>query len=88
MIAIRREIAEIEAGKADRDSNLLKHAPHPLAELVADEWDRPYSRERAAFPHPATRDHKIWPPVGRLDSAYGARNLVCACPPVEAYGVE
>ena len=85
MIAIRREVAEIEAGEADREANLLKNAPHPLADLIADDWDRPYSRERAAFPHPSTRDHKIWPPVGRLDSAYGDRNLVCVCPPVEAY---
>ncbi|HEX9610802.1 MAG TPA: aminomethyl-transferring glycine dehydrogenase, partial [Gemmatimonadales bacterium] len=85
MIAIRREIAEIEAGDADRETNLLKNAPHPLAELIVDDWDRPYSRERAAFPHPSTREHKIWPPVGRLDSAYGDRNLVSVCPPVEAY---
>jgi glycine dehydrogenase len=85
MTAIRREIAEVEAGEADRDNNLLKNAPHPLADLLADDWDRPYSRERAAFPHPSTREHKIWPPVGRLDSAYGDRNLVCVCPPVEAY---
>ncbi|HXF94871.1 MAG TPA: aminomethyl-transferring glycine dehydrogenase [Gemmatimonadales bacterium] len=85
MIAIRQEIREIETGEADRENNLLKNAPHPLADLVADEWDRPYSRERAAFPHPATREHKVWPPVGRLDAAYGDRHLVCVCPPVDAY---
>jgi glycine cleavage system P protein (glycine dehydrogenase) len=85
MIAIRQEIREIQTGEADRENNLLKNAPHPLADLLADDWDRPYSRERAAFPHPATREHKIWPPVGRLDSAYGDRNLVCVCPPVDAY---
>jgi len=85
LIAIREEIKEIEAGAADRENNLLKQAPHPLADLLADDWDRPYGRERAAFPTAATRDHKIWPPVSRVDGAYGDRNLVCVCPPVEAY---
>ena len=85
LIAIREEIREIETGTADRENNLLKQAPHPLADLLADAWDRPYGRERAAFPTPATRDHKIWPPVGRVDGAYGDRNLVCVCPPIEAY---
>jgi glycine dehydrogenase len=85
LIAIREEIREIETGEADRENNLLTNAPHPLADLVADAWDRPYSRERAAFPTPATRDHKIWPPVGRIDGAYGDRNLVCVCPPIEEY---
>jgi glycine dehydrogenase len=88
LIAIRGEIREIERGEADRDNNLLKNAPHPLADLLADEWDRPYSRERAAFPHPSTREHKIWPPVSRIDDAYGDRNLVCVCPPVEEYARE
>ena len=85
MIAIRQEIREIETGEADRENNLLRQAPHPLADLLADEWNRPYSRERAAFPHPATREHKIWPFVGRVDSAYGDRNLVCTCVGMEAY---
>ena len=85
LIAIREEIKEIESGTADRENNLLKQAPHPLADLLADSWDRPYGRERAAFPTAATRDHKIWPPVSRVDGAYGDRNLVCVCPPVEAY---
>jgi glycine dehydrogenase len=85
LIAIREEIKEIESGTADRENNLLKQAPHTLADLLADAWDRPYGRERAAFPTPATRDHKIWPPVSRVDGAYGDRNLVCVCPPVEAY---
>ena len=85
LIAIREEIREVETGAADRENNLLKNAPHPLADLVSDAWDRPYSRERAAFPSPATREHKIWPPVGRIDGAYGDRNLVCVCPPLEAY---
>ena len=85
LIAIRAEIREIETGEADRDTNLLKNAPHPLADLLADTWDRPYSRERAGFPTAATREHKVWPPVGRIDAAFGDRNLVCTCPPVEAY---
>ncbi len=85
LIAIRGEIREIETGEADRDNNLLKNAPHPLADLLADTWDRPYARERAGFPTAATREHKIWPPVGRIDAAFGDRNLVCTCPPVEAY---
>ena len=85
LIAIRGEIREIERGEADRDNNLLKHAPHPLADLLADTWDRPYARERAGFPTAATREHKVWPPVSRIDAAFGDRNLVCTCPPVEAY---
>jgi glycine dehydrogenase len=85
MIAIREEIREIETGEADRENNLLKNAPHPLADLLADTWDRPYARERAGFPTPATREHKVWPPVGRIDAAFGDRNLMCTCPPVEAY---
>jgi glycine dehydrogenase len=85
LLAIRAEIREIETREADRENNLLKNAPHPLADLLSDAWDRPYSRERAGFPTAATRDHKIWPPVGRIDAAFGDRNLVCSCPPVEAY---
>jgi glycine dehydrogenase len=85
LIAIREEIREIEQGRADRENNLLTNAPHTLADLLADGWDRPYSRERAGFPSAATREHKIWPAVGRVDGAYGDRNLVCVCPPIEAY---
>jgi len=85
MIAIREEIREIEQGKADRENNLLTHAPHTLGALLAEGWNRPYSRERAGFPTRATREHKVWPAVGRVDAAYGDRNLVCVCPPVAAY---
>jgi glycine dehydrogenase len=85
MIAIHQEIQEVEQGRADRDNNLLTNAPHPLSTLLADDWNRPYSRERAGFPTPATRDHKVWPAVGRVDDAYGDRNLVCVCPPVKDY---
>ncbi len=85
MIAIRQEIRDVEAGRADRMNNLLTRAPHTLEQVIADGWDRPYPRERAAFPSPHTRLHKVWPTVGRVDSAFGDRNLVCTCPPVEAY---
>jgi glycine dehydrogenase len=77
MIAIREEIREIEAGKADREHNLLKGAPHTLAQCTANEWDRPYERERAAYPAPEARSHKVWPWVSRVDGAWGDRNLVC-----------
>ncbi|MGH7567043.1 MAG: aminomethyl-transferring glycine dehydrogenase, partial [Gemmatimonadota bacterium] len=85
MAAIRDEIREIESGVADPEDNLLKNAPHTLAMLTADEWLHPYSRERAAFPTPASAEHKVWPAVGRVDAAYGDRNLVCTCPPIEEY---
>ena len=88
MIAIRDEIREIEQGTADRDDNLLKGSPHPLRVLLADQWGHPYSRERAAFPSAATRAHKVWPPIGRVNAAHGDRNLVCTCPPIEAYEAE
>ncbi len=85
MIAIRAEIAEIEAGTQDRDDNLLKNAPHTAQVLLADAWPHAYSRERAAYPVPRLREHKYWPPVGRVDNLYGDRNLACACPPVADY---
>jgi glycine dehydrogenase len=85
LIAIREEIREIELGIADRADNPLKHAPHPLARVVSDSWSHAYSRDRAAFPAPWTREHKFWPSVGRVESAYGDRNLVCSCPPTDAY---
>jgi glycine dehydrogenase len=85
LIAIREEIREIELGIADRDDNPLKHAPHPLARVLSDTWEHAYGRERAAFPAPWTRLHKFWPAVGRVESAYGDRNLVCSCPPADAY---
>ncbi len=85
MIAIRAEIADIEAGKMDRANNPLKNAPHTAGAVSGTEWDRPYSREQAAFPAPWLRSHKYWPPVARVDNAYGDRNLVCSCPPIESY---
>ncbi|MBD2699758.1 aminomethyl-transferring glycine dehydrogenase [Spirosoma sp. BT702] len=88
MISIRNEIREIENGAADRASNVLKHAPHTATVVINDEWNRPYSREKAAYPLPQVRARKFWPSVSRVDSAYGDRNLVCACVPVEAYAEE
>jgi len=85
MIAIREEIREIESGRADRSENLLHYAPHTLDQVAGDEWKRPYSRERAGFPTAATRAFKVWPTVTRIDQAYGDRNLICVCPPLEEY---
>ena len=82
MIAIRVEIREIEAGRQPRENNVLKNAPHTAEVVAANEWTRPYSREQAAFPTPATRRAKFWPAVGRIDNAHGDRNLICACPPI------
>ncbi len=84
MLSIRAEIAAIEAGEMDPENNPLKNAPHTVEDLVAD-WDRPYSREQACFPPGAYRVDKYWPPVGRVDNVYGDRNLICVCPPLEAY---
>ena len=86
LIGIRNEIREIEAGKAPRENNLLTNSPHTLVQVIGDVWDRPYSRERAAFPAPGLREHKTWPTVGRIDGAYGDRNLICTCPPMAEYG--
>jgi len=85
LISIRQEIEEIERGVADREKNVLKNAPHTAETVIADKWEMPYSREQAAFPLPWVRSRKFWPSVGRIDNAYGDRNLVCACPPMEAY---
>lgn len=86
MIAIRKEIEEIENGKMDAANNLLKNAPHTAESLMVSEWNHPYSREEAAYPAPWTREHKFWPAVGRIDNAFGDRNFVCSCLPMEAYG--
>jgi len=85
MIAIREEIREIEAGDASREDNLLKHAPHTAEVVMADAWERPYSRSRAAFPKPWVRDNKFWPSVSRLNGVLGDRKLVCSCPPISDY---
>ena len=85
LLAIREEIREIETGVASREGNILRRAPHTLEQVAADNWDRPYSRERAAFPVRGLRDRKAWPTVARIDNAFGDRNLVCTCPPMEEY---
>jgi glycine dehydrogenase len=85
LIAIRQEIEEVVTGAADPKDNLLKNAPHTAAVVAADTWTHPYSRERAAYPLPWVRAHKVWPSVGRIDNPYGDRNLMCVCPPVEEY---
>ncbi len=85
MIAIRGEIKEIEEGRQDKKRNILKQAPHTMALVCADNYDLPYTRAQAAFPVPWTRHHKFWPTVRRIDEAYGDRNLVCSCPPLEEY---
>ena len=83
MIRIRQEIEDVVTGRADRDDNVLKHSPHTAAAIATAEWTHPYSREDAVFPLPFVREHKFWPSVGRIDNAYGDRNLFCSCPPVE-----
>ncbi len=83
MIAIRAEAAEIENGSSDPDNNPLRRAPHTLSAVTAATWDRPYSRQQAAFPLPGQVDNKFWPSVARIDNAFGDRNLVCTCPSVE-----
>ena len=85
LIGIREEIREIELGIADRHNNVLKNAPHTADMVISDAWDKPYGREKAAYPAPWTRDAKFWPAVGLVESAAGDRNLICACPPLEEY---
>ncbi len=85
MIAIRKEIAHIENGTWPQDNNPLKHAPHTSASVIAAEWNRPYSREVAAFPVAALKTSKYWPTTGRVDNVYGDRNLMCSCVPVSDY---
>jgi glycine dehydrogenase len=85
LVAIRAEIQEIIDGKADKTNNVLKNAPHPADVVTADAWSFPYPREKAAYPVPSLHDFKFWPSVGRVNNAHGDRNLVCTCPPIEAY---
>jgi glycine dehydrogenase len=85
LIAIRREIEDVVTGKADAKDNVLKNAPHTAAAVSINDWSHPYSREQAAYPLPWVRASKFWPSVGRIDNPYGDRNLICICPPMEAY---
>ena len=79
MIAIRAEIAEIEAGRMDRDNNPLRNAPHTALDLVQDDWTRPYTRAQGCFPLETLQRDKYWSPVNRIDNVYGDRNLICSC---------
>lgn len=88
MIEIRNEIREIEEGKADKASNVLKHAPHTMRVAMDTNWDRDYDREKGVFPLEHLRENKFWPSVSRVDDAYGDRNLMCSCIPIDAYVIE
>ena len=88
MIGIRNEIREIEEDKADKESNVLKHAPHTMRVVMAEDWNRSYSREKGVFPIEELRYNKFWPSVSRVDDAYGDRNLICSCIPIDAYEIE
>jgi glycine cleavage system P protein (glycine dehydrogenase) len=85
MISIHAEIEAVTKGKMDRENNMLKNAPHTARQIASEDWDRPYTREQAAFPASWTREHKFWPAVARIDNVYGDRNLFCSCPPVEDF---
>jgi glycine dehydrogenase len=85
MTAIRLEIGRVAAGSYDRQDNPLRGAPHTASMLLAADWKHHYSQEEAAYPLPGDRRAKYWPPVRRIDQAYGDRHLVCACPPPEAF---
>ena len=86
MIAIRGEIAEIESGKLDRKNNMLMNAPHTAKDIASSNWNRNYTRERAAYPLPYLYENKFWPAVGKIDNAYGDRNVMCACPSMDMFG--
>jgi glycine dehydrogenase len=85
MLEIRKEIEEVATGKADVDNNVLHNAPHKQTVVISSDWDRPYSIEKAVFPLPYLRANKFWPQIGRVNNAYGDKNLICACPPMEMY---
>jgi glycine dehydrogenase len=85
MIAIRDEIRAVEEGRAPREDNVLKRAPHTVHAVTAEEWGRPYTRQQAAFPAPWVAARKFWPAVARIDNPFGDRNLMCTCPPIEAF---
>jgi glycine dehydrogenase len=85
MISIRAEVARVASGEYDRDDNPLKNAPHTADMLITGEWKHPYERDEAAYPDGTARRGKYFPPVRRIDQAYGDRNLMCSCPPPEAF---
>jgi glycine dehydrogenase len=85
MISIRKEMDEIISGKADKNDNVIKNSPHTAKAVITDDWKHSYSREKAVYPLHWVKDSKFWPSVARIDNALGDRNLICACPPIEAY---
>lgn len=86
LLMIRQEIEDVVVGNIPVDTSPLKHAPHTMSEVCGTDWDRPYTREVAAFPAPwITRNSKFWPTVGRIDNVHGDRNLICSCPPMDSY---
>mgnify|MGYP001942234668 CR=1 FL=1 len=87
MVEIRHEIDKVASGEWDREDNPLVNAPHTAEMVTAEAWEHGYSRAEAAYPLPSLRQDKYWPPVGRIDQAYGDRNLVCSCPPPEAFEI-
>jgi glycine dehydrogenase len=88
LIAIRKEIAEVEDGTADKTDNVLKNAPHTAFSIISDDWNHAYSRQKAAYPVEYLKALKFWPSVGRVNNSYGDRNLICSCPPLEEYQSE
>ena len=88
LISIKKEIAEVANGTADKTDNVLKNAPHTAAEAAKNDWDHSYSRTKAVYPLPEVRQHKFWPSVGRINNTYGDKNIVCSCPPIESYAEE
>ncbi len=85
MLSIYQEMDEVILGLQDREDNVLKNAPHTLKQVCSSEWNHGYDREKAAFPLPYLDEAKYWAPTGRVDNAFGDRNLICSCPPLEAY---
>ncbi|WP_028297305.1 aminomethyl-transferring glycine dehydrogenase [Olivibacter sitiensis] len=88
LIAIRKEIESVADGVADKENNVLKNAPHTVDVISSDSWDRPYSRQQAAFPLPYVKEHKFWPSVGRVNDSHGDRSLICSCPPLSSYEMQ
>ncbi|MCK4711113.1 MAG: glycine dehydrogenase (aminomethyl-transferring), partial [Gammaproteobacteria bacterium] len=85
MIAIKKEIDDVDSGALDKDDNPLKHAPHTVVSVSSNEWGHSYSRELAGYPVASLKTSKYWPPVGRVDNVYGDKNLVCSCPSITEY---
>jgi glycine dehydrogenase len=85
MISIRAEIEEVRSGAVTVEESVLRNSPHPAEDLLTDDWDRPYTRDQAAYPVPGLRRNKYWVPVSRIDNAYGDRNVFCSCPPMDSY---